>query len=218
MDYEGELNELATALAKAQANIAAAKKDGTNPHFRSKFATIESVIDVIRKPLYENGLSFVQLPCHHESGIGLTTTLMHSSGQWISSTMVLPIDMQKGRTDVQAAGSTIAYMRRYALLALLGIPCEDTDGNDTQAPGRPAARAGASDDRPPPQPGFRATEKQAKMFFALTRRLGMNDDDRHAGLSERGVDAFEELDRKTASEILDALKARCDELDAEGGR
>ena len=101
------IGELAKALNKAQADIGSAKKDGTNPHFRSKFATLESVIDVLKGPLYVNGLAYVQQQVHHADGIGLRTMLMHTSGEWLAATAVLPIDRQKGRTDVQAAGSTI---------------------------------------------------------------------------------------------------------------
>jgi hypothetical protein len=199
--------DLATALSETQATLGAAKRDGKNPHFHSTFATLESVIDTIREPMAKHGLSYTQLPVHHPDGIGLTTLLMHKSGQYIGSTMVLPTDTQKGRTEVQAAGSTLSYMRRYALMALLGIPTEDDDGNAAGYRAPAQQRTYPDDDPLPPPPSDRVSPKQIGMFRALTK--GMSAEQIAAGLQARGHTCeFHQLSKKDGSAILAALKER----------
>ena len=119
MDKSEQINELATALSKAQGCIKPAIKDSTNPFFKSQYADLASVWEACRKPLAENGLSVVQTIDGNDK---LETTLLHSSGQFISST--LPF-VAKDQTS-QSIGSAITYARRYALSAMVGI-CPDDD-------------------------------------------------------------------------------------------
>lgn len=139
------INELAAALCKAQAAMRTAPMSGTNPHLRNRYATLNDIIDTARKPLADNGLSYVQMPCNPESidipFIGLTTRIMHQSGQWVETTVYFPMDggANKAVSAVQAAGSVLTYMRRYALGAALGIVAdEDADGNAPPAKTQPA--------------------------------------------------------------------------------
>ena len=121
-----QIGELAAALAKAQAVMQGATKDATNPHFKSKYADLASIWDACRKPLSDNGLAVVQSPVDAEAGsVGLTTTLLHSSGQWISATVSAPLQ----QNTAQAVGSAITYLRRYALAAMVGVAPDDDDGN-----------------------------------------------------------------------------------------
>ena len=119
------INELGAALAKAQAVIEGALKDTANPFFKSKYADLSSVWDACRKPLTDHGLSVTQMPTEAENGIGVETTLIHSSGQWISNTFTMPVS----KADAQGVGSAITYARRYALAAMVGVAPEDDDGN-----------------------------------------------------------------------------------------
>lgn len=119
------LNELATALAKCQGEITPAIKDAKNPFFKSKYADLNSVWSVCREPLSKHGLAVIQTIDKDESGLILLTTLIHSSGQWIRSRSPIPLL----KTDPQAMGSSITYMRRYSLSAIVGISTdEDDDG------------------------------------------------------------------------------------------
>lgn len=117
------IDKLATSLSKAQGIIENAKKDVENTFFKTKYADLASVWDAIRKPLSDNGLSVVQ-GCNENDH--LVTTLMHSSGQFISS--VTPIF--NGKKDAQGFGSGMTYARRYALSAIVGITQDDDDGNN----------------------------------------------------------------------------------------
>lgn len=82
MKTSDQINELATALAKAQAEIEGAAKDANNPFFKSKYADLASVIGAL-KPMAKYGLSFIQ--GFADSKTELITRLMHSSGQWVES-------------------------------------------------------------------------------------------------------------------------------------
>ena len=125
MQQSESISDLATALCSAQAEMGGAVKDSNNPFFKSNYADLTSVIKVIKEPFAKHGLSFVQLPVTSVggNGIGVATMLMHSSGQWIKSEYLLPMD----KVTPQGAGSAITYARRYALQALAGIPSVDDD-------------------------------------------------------------------------------------------
>lgn len=127
--YQSEqINELATALAKAQGQMQHAIKDSVNPHFKSKYADLASVIDAIRVPLSENSLSFVQ-PVRIENGVNvLDTILFHTSGQWIKSSVAVNVD-GVNKNLIQAFGSTLSYLRRYSLSSLIGVSQDDDDAN-----------------------------------------------------------------------------------------
>jgi len=127
MNKSDTISELAKALATFQGKMTAVKKDATNPFYKSKYATLDTIWETIRKPLSENGLSVAQtMNLTPSSESVLETTLYHTSGEWISGTqLVSPV-----KDDPQSLGSAISYARRYSLSAILGIVAdEDDDGN-----------------------------------------------------------------------------------------
>ena len=75
-----DLAELAKALAAAQGEFTNPPKDRTNPHFRNKYATLDSMQTATRPILAKHGLSIVHLPTVTPS---LITRLMHVSGQYV---------------------------------------------------------------------------------------------------------------------------------------
>lgn len=124
METSLEIKNIAAALQIFHDEVTPIVKDATNPHFKSKFASLDNIISHIADPLEEANLSFVQLP----DGDGLTTIIMHGpSGEWIKATANLHLD----KNTPQGQGSAITYMRRYALSAALGLATEDDDdGNE----------------------------------------------------------------------------------------
>lgn len=186
MSQSSDIKDLASALAKAQSQLTAAKKDATNPHFKSLYATLQSVWEAARAPLYNNGLSIAQtFEATDGTRMEITTTLIHTSGQWIAGTL----SMIPQRQDPQGIGSAITYGRRYALAAILGIVAEeDDDGNAaSQQPMERSSRPST----PTPQPAQRTAQASAtpkseanwKEFFVppfITkykgRRMGEMDD------------------------------------------
>ena len=129
METSENINEISSALAKAQGQIENAIKDSSNPFFKSRYADLTSVWAACRRQLSENGLSVIQSPEESSHGISVVTMLCHSSGQWIRSKYSMPCDSSK--LTPQVIGSAITYARRYALSAMVGIaPHDDDDGNE----------------------------------------------------------------------------------------
>jgi hypothetical protein len=137
--------DLAAALCKAQAEMEGAKKDATNPHFKTNYADLASVWAAIREPLTKNGLAVVQLLRSIQGGVEVETILLHSSGQQISDVFAVPAT----KNDAQGYGSAATYARRYALMAMVGVAPEDDDGNGAVGP---AGSAGGGGDFRPPGP------------------------------------------------------------------
>lgn len=131
MHQSENLDQLFTALAKAQGEMLGASKDCANPFFKSKYADLSSVWTACREPLSKNGLTVLQTVQQNDQGDVLFTMLGHTSGQWISSTMPIRIKMEgKGGNELQALGAAITYLRRFSLSALVGVaPDDDNDGN-----------------------------------------------------------------------------------------
>lgn len=127
MERSESIKELSPAMAKAQAAIKPALKDSVNPHFKSKYADISAVMQVINDPLACNGLWVSQDVVESSPMIyWLVTTITHNSGEWISGKV--PMIGFKG--DMQGIGSAITYARRYGLCAMLGVVADvDDDGN-----------------------------------------------------------------------------------------
>jgi hypothetical protein len=131
MAQSESIKELATALSKVQGELTYAKKDSSNPFFKSTYADLESVWGACRSLLAANGLSVIQMPANFFEGrMWLVTRLCHSSGEWIEQEMSVPVP----KADPQGAGSAITYMRRYALAGFIGIVQADDDGNAASAP------------------------------------------------------------------------------------
>lgn len=130
MEKSEKIDKLAAALAKAQGSLMGAKKNCTNPFHKSKYADLASVIQAAAPALQENELSVVQLTEMHDGRPVLRTTLMHSSGQYISG--VNPLYMPKG--DMQSLGAAMTYARRYAYSAMIGVVSDvDDDGESIKA-------------------------------------------------------------------------------------
>ncbi|WP_279140447.1 ERF family protein [Bilophila wadsworthia] len=126
-----EVGELAKALINVQRQLQPALKDANNPFTKSKYATLNSVMDSCREALLSNGIWLCQYPVPADPGcLGLVTKLTHAeSGQWQASLAVVPLP----KADPQGVGISMTYMRRYALSAMLGIVTEeDTDGEVIQ--------------------------------------------------------------------------------------
>ena len=131
MKSSDAINELANALCNAQSQMGGAVKDSANPFFKSSYADLTSVIKAIKQPFADSGLSYTQFPVSNENGVGVSTRLMHVSGQWLEMEYTLPTV----KKDPQASGSAITYARRYALQSIAGIPTADDDAESAMLRG-----------------------------------------------------------------------------------
>jgi hypothetical protein len=152
------LGPLAAALAKAQSEFGAVTKDKTvtvttksGATYSFKYAPLDQILSVVKGPLSSNGLALTQLL----NSDGLVTMLIHESGASLEARTPLP-----SSGDVQAYGSAITYLRRYAVQAMLGIAAEDDDDGNRAAGNQatPAKRAsGLVSDTPFKDDGFIGT-------------------------------------------------------------
>jgi len=124
MKSSNSIAEIAQALNKLQVRIEDASMNAVNPHLKNKYADLQSILETIRAPMAAVGLSFTQLPGYGDDTVYLETILMHVSGEWIASTSAAPLT----KKDAQGVGSTLTYLRRYALASLVGITQADDDG------------------------------------------------------------------------------------------
>ncbi len=124
------IGSLAGALATAQGQMRNGSKDKQG--YGYKYMTLANLTDIAREPLADNGIAIIQ---SHEfipkgSGSVVThTTVAHSSGEWMKSSLQLPIKFMKQLSASQMIGIASSYGRRYSLQALCLVAAEDdTDG------------------------------------------------------------------------------------------
>lgn len=142
MEMSDQINELASALSRAQGQIKGASKDSSNPFFKSRYADLESIWDACRQPLTAHGLSILQSPTTETVGdtvrVSVTTLLLHSSGQWIRDT----VGVAAKEDSPQAIASCITYMKRYTLQSFAGVaPTDDDDGEAATGRGGNGSKA-----------------------------------------------------------------------------
>lgn len=135
--------KFAEAMAKAQAEMGAASKDKTNPHYNKSYADFESVRQACIGPLTKHGLSIVQPTAYEGNTVYVTTMILHQSGEYLESTLAVPVS----KADAQGIGSAMTYGRRYGLMAMTGIAPADDDGNAAVGGEAPARTA-----KPPAKP------------------------------------------------------------------
>lgn len=220
MQHSDSLASLAAALSKAQAEIQPAVKDKLNPHLKTRYASLDSVMDAVRGPLASHGLSVVQMPDADEPGyLALTTRLMHASGEWLEGRCRIRL----GKDDAQGFGAALSYAKRYALAAMLGVASdEDDDGEGAKAqPARQqqAPRAQAQQARPAAAQATQAADHGA--VVAINRKLeeelefGSGERDQKLSfigwLAGRSIKSSKDLTPAEAQKVLTVLNALPDQ-------
>lgn len=181
---------VSSAYVAAFAEIEAAAKDAKNPHFKSKYADLGSVIGAIKPALIKHGLALTQ-PCQpSEDGVTVRTILHHGSGETLDlGSLFVPAN----KRDAQGFGSALTYARRYALVSAFCVPTEDDDGNSA------AASMGAAYEEPrAPAKGMPDDE-----YSRLTGKMKL------AGVAEATLlDAYKVRDLRmiSQSQYADAIK------------
>jgi len=128
------INEIAMALSVAQGELkdVIRSKEG----YGYSYADLASILEIIRPVLSRNGLSVIQTAYNPPTevdekngapSVGVETTLLHSSGQFIAEKLTMPVIYKKGMSEAQGFGVAITYIRRYAVSAMLGIAQADND-------------------------------------------------------------------------------------------
>jgi hypothetical protein len=130
MEQSESINELATALAKAQAEIRNPGKNTKNTFFKNEYADLTAVLGCIRPVASANGLSFIQAVEAYNGNVAVSSQISHSSGQWIKQ--VASVEVPKtSKNPIQDLGSMATYLKRYQAQSMWAICAdEDTDAQD----------------------------------------------------------------------------------------
>jgi len=126
MNKSGSIAALSAALAKAQGEVKNPHFDSTNPHFKSKFASLGAVREAVIPVLTKHGLSMSQWPISVNGSAGCRTLLTHSSGEWLEEEFLIPVD----KHNAHGYASAVTYSKRIAMQSVAGVVGdEDDDGN-----------------------------------------------------------------------------------------
>lgn len=118
------------AMAQMQCDIPTVSEGGLNTHTGNSYATLDDINYTLKPIMQRHGFAITFKVDHVGAGVKVTGILMHSSGHREDTTMFLPMDIGKGRNDVQAVGSSVTYARRYVMCALLNITTGDQRDDD----------------------------------------------------------------------------------------
>ena len=206
------LGELIGALSKAQAEFKPIEKNRTvdvmtrtGGTYRFRYATLDTILEAVRKPLADHGLAITQLITLRNGIPILQTLLLHQSGQWVSSEAQI---IHTGAN--QEFGSALSYMRRYAISAILNIASQEDDdaniaeGNHIQevVPQAPVAEK-ASEQKIPSL----ISERQLAFVHMLARERGLTHDDiTNMAQNMFGVSSTKDLSRSEASQLIERLQ------------
>lgn len=201
MERSEQINEIAAALAKSQmqfgpliADQLAKVKTKAGIEYSYNYADLADALEVCRPVIAANGIAVVQDPCTVEHGVEIVTWLFHASGQWLCS-RPLWLSFQGGPQEM---GSVVSYLRRYQLLAMLGLAPEDDDGAKAQALAHGKKSGSKGGGAPPRNAGA------AKKWTAGIRVWGE--------LGVRPDALLEHLGRSSDTEVTDADNDRLEQL------
>lgn len=133
MKTSSELSNLYKAQIALQESMTDVGKDKQG--FGYKYASFDSIVQHLRPRLAEQGLGFIQTSTSDGDRIGVTTRLIHTSGEWVEDTLMMSLVSLAKMNDYQVAGSAITYLKRYGLSAIVGIAVdEDIDASGEKIP------------------------------------------------------------------------------------
>lgn len=121
MKTSDAIDQIATALAKAQGEMKNAPLNKVNPHFKSRYADLAVIRDTVVPALSKNNIAVTQGTDFDNGALMVVTRLVHASGQWMESRFPIAIDKP------QAMGSAYTYAKRYSLSAICAISADDDD-------------------------------------------------------------------------------------------
>ena len=121
--------EITAALCKFIKQVGTIEEKDTAQY--GKFADLSTVLSTVNPALAANGLAVVHTTKVVDNKNILITNLLHTSGESITSEMLLPNNTGGGGNPMHKEGGAITYCRRYSLLAILGLNAgiPDNDGD-----------------------------------------------------------------------------------------
>jgi hypothetical protein len=198
-------------LIAAQGACDPVLKDATNPHFRSKYASLSSCVDACKEAFHKHNFALLQSNGHDEYGQYVKTELLHTTGASWGSVVYLVLSKQ----DMQGLGSAITYARRYGLLGMVGLAPEDDDGNAASAPPKPQPKPAPQAHNAPPimdldQWQVWVVDQKRKIDYCSElyqlRKWGSD--------TKQMREELQEFDRELMANLKDHFDAKHDELNS----
>ncbi len=205
------MSELAKALAKFQKDMPSARMSGKNPHFRSKYATLDDIMKVVNVA-NGYGLSVTTSLDFEGEEIRCTTTMWHESGENLVTKMPIIVD----KKNMQSFGSAISYARRYSIASLFGIVAdEDDDGNAVALPQkRTAPGVSPSPVEPPSEgPGVARVASGPSDLAQMIANAKTHDDLKHIyQLNQKMLRALKDSDNDAYESLMTTFTNRKKEI------
>lgn len=199
MEKSETITKLALALVAFQKDMGAVSFDANNPFFQNKYATLAALVAHAKPLLASNKLAVSQLT---EGEGGVTTILMHESGEYMFSTLTL----KPSKDDPQGRGSAITYARRYGYASILGLVSDDDDDGN-------AATATAETAKPASKPAAKKPLTKAEAYAAAKKRIAeATTADQLLALTDR-VDESDKFTEPQKRELKGIISARTDQID-----
>jgi len=228
MKTSDQINELAAALVQARTKFAPLKKTHTARVASAKgtyeytYSTLDDLYDATNAGLCAAGI----VPLHNietgKDGIGVSTMLLHQSGQFIQTD---PVWLPAGITP-QSVGSATTYAKRYSLSAALGVAAEEDDDGQVAAPkDKPAAAPPSKGAKPlppsaplpspSPGPGPAVvaargarviTDAQRKRLFTIAKKQSWSDGDLKALLARGGYTSSKDIRQADYDALIQTLE------------
>lgn len=133
MNKSETIGKLMEALAKAQVKLENPTFDKVNPHFKNKYASLAAIRDAVVPGLASEGLTLTQWLSSGEHSLKCETMISHSSGEWVSETLELPVT----KNDAQGFASAATYARRIGMQAAAGVTGDEDDDGEAAAKAKP---------------------------------------------------------------------------------
>ena len=170
MQRSESITKWTAAMVEVQKVLRPAKKDASNPYFKSNYAPLPTIMATCREPLTQNGFVVIQTTDFDNGVFYVETTVSHVSGEWVSGRY--PIKPVK--EDPQAYGSAVSYAKRYSLAALISLVSEGEDDDGNAASGKAPEKPKEEPKAPPPKKEAAkdapVTAEQVKATFKETTK------------------------------------------------
>ena len=207
MRTSDSVKNLLTALVAAQKELKNPHFDSTNPHFKSRFASLAAVRAEVIPAFGRHGLSVSQWPIAANHSAGCLTFIGHTSGEFMEESFLIPVD----KPNAHGYASAVTYAKRISMMSVAGIVGDDDDdGNAAAGPiAHAASRPGDGVGKITPASGYweaMSIDVQNAMLdlaHRVQKLLKAKDiagayDELNADTILKHADGFQDVDRWTA--------------------
>jgi len=123
-----------TSMSKFQATCPRIER--SNRAHNNKYARLDTIVDTIKAALRDCGLTFRFEISDSDTGINVTCVITHVDGHSERTTMTAPADTSGNKNVIQSRASSVTYLQRYTLCAVLGLVANDEDNDGNELPGK----------------------------------------------------------------------------------